>query len=180
MTERLGGVLLAGGRSSRMGEDKALMRWDGRRAVDLAHDLARQAGCETILVAGRDYGYPFLADPAPDCGPAIALLAAIDRLSEIDRFLVLPVDAPTLRFADVSLLFTTRGRGAAFVRQPIPMQIRRDGAEKARGATSLHAMVQLAELREVALPQNGEHRIRGANTPQEAGLLRSSTDASYI
>lgn len=67
---RVLGAVLAGGRSSRFGSDKALALHDGlpliRHAIDA---LASQ--CEAVVVVGRDYpGVTSIPDwPVPDCGP---------------------------------------------------------------------------------------------------------------
>ena len=37
---RLGALILSGGHSARMGEDKALLDWGGRRAIDLVASTA--------------------------------------------------------------------------------------------------------------------------------------------
>jgi cyclic pyranopterin phosphate synthase len=48
------GLLLAGGRSARMGTDKAALRHpDGRTLARRAYDLLLEAGCETIVLSLR-------------------------------------------------------------------------------------------------------------------------------
>lgn len=71
---RLLGAVLAGGRSSRFGSDKALALWNGRSLLDHAvAALGRHV--ETVVVCGREGG---LADrPAPDMGPLGGLNAAL-------------------------------------------------------------------------------------------------------
>ena len=69
------GAVLAGGRSSRFGSDKALARMaDGRTLIDhamggLAPHVAR------VVICGRDAGLP--DRPAPDMGPLGGLNAAL-------------------------------------------------------------------------------------------------------
>ena len=50
--EDLGGLVLAGGASLRMGGDKALADWAGRRAVDRVFDLASGLCGSPVLVCG--------------------------------------------------------------------------------------------------------------------------------
>jgi len=77
MTNLLGAVL-AGGRSSRFGSDKALALLDGRQLIEHAvAALAPYVG--QIVVCGRDDPrWTCLADlPAPDMGPLGGLAAAL-------------------------------------------------------------------------------------------------------
>lgn len=71
---RLLGAVLAGGRSSRFGSDKALAMLDGRTLLD--HAIASIAPyVEAVVVCGR---VPGLADrPAADMGPLGGLNAAL-------------------------------------------------------------------------------------------------------
>jgi molybdopterin-guanine dinucleotide biosynthesis protein A len=70
----LTGLMLAGGRSRRMGVDKASFVFDGQR---LGTRVARVLGavCDEILVASGDgerlawLGLPQVADAEPDRGP---------------------------------------------------------------------------------------------------------------
>lgn len=100
------GVVLAGGRSSRFGSDKALAEVDGHSLLSIAVDTL--AGwCEHVVVAGRATApAPTLPDwPRPDMGPlaglAAALHLAVDEGYEavlscgVDS-LELPDDLPTL------------------------------------------------------------------------------------
>ena len=75
------GVVLAGGKSSRMGRDKAWLTFFGQPMLCLVADvLARVTG--EILVSGRDpavFGLdaPWLADEAAGLGPAGAVLTVL-------------------------------------------------------------------------------------------------------
>src|SRR3546814_20571783 len=74
---RLLGAVLAGGRSSRFGSDKALAMLDGRTLLDHAA-AALGAHVETVVICGRHVpGMTGLADrPAADMGPLGGLNAA--------------------------------------------------------------------------------------------------------
>lgn len=69
------GAVLAGGRSSRFGSDKALARMaDGRTLID--HAIAALAPhVATVVICGRDGGLP--DRPAPGMGPLGGLNAAL-------------------------------------------------------------------------------------------------------
>ncbi|MBZ9648681.1 molybdenum cofactor guanylyltransferase [Sphingobium sp. 3R8] len=72
---RILGAILAGGRSSRFGSDKALARMaDGRTLID--HAMAGLAPhVATVVICGREGGLP--DRPAPDMGPLGGLNAAL-------------------------------------------------------------------------------------------------------
>lgn len=75
---RLLGAVLAGGRSSRFGSDKALAIFDGRPLID--HAVASLSPhVDIVVICGRDVaGKISLPDrPAPDMGPLGGLNAAL-------------------------------------------------------------------------------------------------------
>lgn len=76
-TRRLGAVL-AGGRSSRFGSDKALARIDGERLIDRAV-AALAPHCDAVVVIGRDDPDHACAPdwPEPDRGPLGGLAGAL-------------------------------------------------------------------------------------------------------
>lgn len=78
------GAVLAGGRSSRFGSDKAEALLAGRRLVDhAATALARQ--CDAVVVIGRiDSAQPSAPDwPRPDCGPLGGLAGALRHARDL-------------------------------------------------------------------------------------------------
>lgn len=93
------GVVLAGGRSSRMGHDKALIEVEGRSLLDRALDKL-DAHCAELLVIGEPekYGHvgPFvIADEWPGKGPLGGLVTAM-RYASNDKLLVIACDMPGL------------------------------------------------------------------------------------
>ena len=46
-------VILVGGKSSRMGQDKALLPYKGKRLVDVVADTIRAAGISRVYVSGK-------------------------------------------------------------------------------------------------------------------------------
>lgn len=114
---RLLGAVLAGGRSSRFGSDKALaVMTDGRTL--LAHAVAAiGAHVETVVICGRTVeGLAGLADrPAADMGPLGGLNAALHYAAEqgFDAVLTTGCDMPVYPAALADALV---GEGAAILK----------------------------------------------------------------
>lgn len=93
---RLLGAVLAGGRSTRFGADKAEALLRGRSLLD--HAIAALSGqCDAVVVVGHDHpGTPSVPDrPRPDCGPLGGLAAAFGHALEhgFDQVLTAGVDS---------------------------------------------------------------------------------------
>ncbi len=94
----MNGFVLAGGRSARMGTDKALLHYNGRPLIAHAVDLLRAAEAEPHIVGVRPdlavYA-PVVEDLHSDCGPLGGIEAALASSSS-NLNLFLPVDLPLL------------------------------------------------------------------------------------
>jgi len=96
---REAGFVLAGGRSSRMGRDKALLRHLGvPLVVRAAAAVASAVGSVTILgdpaFYGR-FGWPVLPDEQPDLGPIGGLRTALEH-TKAEWNLLVACDMPEL------------------------------------------------------------------------------------
>lgn len=96
---RLLGAVLAGGRASRFGSDKALAMLAGKPLIAHAID-ALGAHAETVLVCGRETpGHPSIEDrPAGGHGPLAGLNAALRHAQRrgFDAVLCAPLDVHPL------------------------------------------------------------------------------------
>ncbi len=121
--ERLGGCVLAGGRSTRMGgEDKGLIQFDGEALVSrILRQLAPQV--RTVIINAnrnleryRAFGVPVAVDTLDGFrGPLAGMHAALGALRQsCDAVLFVPCDAPDLA-PDLAarLLAALGGRRAA-------------------------------------------------------------------
>jgi molybdopterin-guanine dinucleotide biosynthesis protein A len=103
------GFVLAGGRSSRMGQEKALLQLGGRSLVEIALDKLRSIGVAAPRIAGARTDLsshaPVVPDLHPGCGPLSGIEAALSASSQALN-LFLPVDMPLLpaRFLSWMLL----------------------------------------------------------------------------
>lgn len=178
---RLGGLVLAGGTSRRMGEDKALLDWGGRRAIDRVFELAASICGEFVLVSGPDYGLPFVADPYPLAGPTAGILAgaAALRAKGCGAVLVLAVDTPTLTAADLAPLLDGPGPGFCYAGLPIPMVARIEALPfEAPGDWPLRRLVEVAGLTALDCPPQVRLRARGANDEAERAVLMAQMTTS--
>lgn len=89
----IGCIVLAGGRSSRMGADKAQMLVDGRRVIDLALE-SLPADWETVVVSSADLGMPTVFEEPPFGGPVAGIAAGL-QVMENEYLAIMAVDAPS-------------------------------------------------------------------------------------
>ena len=115
MARRILGAILAGGRSTRFGSDKALALLDGRPLIEHAAATLRPY-VEKVVICGRDDPrWTCLPDlPAPDMGPLGGLAAALlhARDEGFDGILSTGCDMPSL---PRELVETLIGDGPAVV-----------------------------------------------------------------
>ena len=93
--------ILAGGKSSRMGSDKAFVVLDGRTLLQRALNLARFLTADVRIVGDRGKFAPFapvIEDVFRDCGPLGGIHSAL-RASTAELNLMLAVDVPFLSTA---------------------------------------------------------------------------------
>jgi molybdopterin-guanine dinucleotide biosynthesis protein A len=110
------GFVLAGGRSSRMGVDKALVEFNGHPLVAHALRILREAGLPAGIAGARsalDRFAPVVEDREADRGPLAGICAALAATSA--RFAVfISVDSPLLPPSVLTwLLNSARSSGAA-------------------------------------------------------------------
>lgn len=109
------GLLLCGGRSSRMGQDKALLQLSGpfgaESLLQRGLRLLREAGCGGVWLSGDYPGFACIPDHPSWAGrgPLAGIASAMQRYPEA-RWLILPVDMPGM---DAPLLRALTREGAA-------------------------------------------------------------------
>ncbi len=162
-------IVLAGGRSSRMGTDKARLQIDG---IPLLHRIvdALRPHFDAIAVSARStrgflgLDVPVIADLIADSGPLAALHASL-RASQYDANLVVACDNPEVNL-DLALRLLRASRGveavvprsgrqvdplfAVYRRQVIPhIESLLEG-----GRLSVRALLERCETRWLELPAN--------------------------
>jgi molybdopterin-guanine dinucleotide biosynthesis protein A len=88
--------IIAGGKSSRMGQDKAFLKIKGRMLIDHAILQAHSVADDIFIVGPKEKFGAFgriVKDIYPDCGPLGGLHAALDR-SRTNLSLMLALDTP--------------------------------------------------------------------------------------
>ena len=97
---KIRGLVLAGGKSSRFGTDKALATYQGVSFLERAVTLLDGMCLKPVVIARRERNYSFLTCPVlydklPDLGPLGGLYTAMTVFKDT-TFLVLTCDMPAL------------------------------------------------------------------------------------
>jgi molybdenum cofactor guanylyltransferase len=119
--EKVSAFIVAGGQSSRMGQDKALLPLDGVPLLAHALDLLRALGLSPRICGSRPDLAHFaevLPDNFPQCGPLAGMEAALS-VSDAELNLFLPVDLPLLPAAFLRWLLARADASLAVATIPV-------------------------------------------------------------
>jgi molybdopterin-guanine dinucleotide biosynthesis protein A len=180
--------ILAGGKSTRMGTDKAFVDYEGRTLLARALDLARSVTPDVRIVGNREKFAPFapvVEDIFRDCGPLGGIHAAL-RASSSELNVMLAVDTPFVSWAFLQYLISqaqSAPEAAALLprdgesSQPLCAIYRREFADAAESALlagrnridALFSEVRTRMIEREELEGAGFSRsiFRNLNTPEE-------------
>jgi molybdenum cofactor guanylyltransferase len=185
--EDVSAFILAGGKSARMGTDKAFVLLDGRTLLARMLHLARQLTSNVHIIGDPAKFAPFaptIEDIFPGCGPLGGIHAAL-RSSRTDLNVILAVDVPFVSLALLDYLISRGASSNANVTlaraaggfQPLCAIYRRsfaDGAENAllTGHCKIDALfapttTQVIEEAELEASGFSPRIFRNLNTPEE-------------
>lgn len=184
--------ILAGGKSARMGEDKAFLQWGGRTLLEHSLRLARALSPEVLIVGGAGkfsaYG-AVVEDVFRERGPLGGIQAAL-QASATDLNLILAVDLPLMEARFLKYLVAQARASNALVTvaragggwQPLCAVYRRAFAELAEralraGKNKIDALFTPATTRvieedELAKRRFAAHIFQNLNTPEDLKKLR--------
>lgn len=114
------GFILAGGKSSRMGEDKAFVDFGGQTLLQRALTVMG-AACEQVTIVGDPAKFekfaPVVADILPGCGPLGGIHTALTH-SPAELNLMFAVDMPLVSSELLTFLWTTAENGDSVITVP--------------------------------------------------------------
>ena len=110
------GVVLAGGKSSRFGEDKALVKMNGTTFLEKAVNLLKELETDPVVITNsyRDYSFidcPIYKDRIADRGPLGGLYTACE-LFKGEVVFVLTCDMPALKCSNLRTLLEAHQKGS--------------------------------------------------------------------
>jgi molybdenum cofactor guanylyltransferase len=160
-------VVLAGGRGSRIGGDKALVQLAGRPLISYPLRAAQEAGLEAVVVAKSTTKLPLLDVPLlrePD-EPTHPLLGIITALELYPAIIAIPCDMPLVEpRALVALAEMDEDIATLWPAQPFP---------------SLYRRLVLPQLRQ-ALEANQSMRATQAQSSLAPAAVSSTDSATQI
>ena len=191
-TEPISGAILIGGKSRRMGRDKALLRVHGRPLVSCVHEAIGRVTDDLLLVGatpGRSVGCTGrpVTDTGPGKGPLVGIRTALSA-ARYDQCLVVGCDMPFLN----GELLRYMQRLATGWDAVVPRS--QDGLEPLHAIYSRSCLARIVDMlenenlcpldlfpvvrtryverNEVAAFQDGELSFLNVNTPADLALAR--------
>jgi molybdenum cofactor guanylyltransferase len=193
----VGGIVLCGGRSTRMGRPKAWLPFAGERLLTRSVRIVSEVAQPVVVVAAADQALPPVAsnveivrDAAPDRGPLQGIAAGLESLKDrAEAAFVSSCDVPFLQAAFIRRMIELMGDAsicavesggykhplaAVFRISVLPVVQTLLGEQRLRPAFLFDEvptrMVAPEELRDV---DQGLQSLRNVNTPEEyAAALR--------
>ena len=186
---KISAVLLAGGKSRRMGEDKATIVFRNMPLWQIQTELLRQLSPKEIFISApsdppwRPADIEFVPDDQPSRGPLSGIAAALSRISR-GHLLALAIDMPFMTESYLRSLCERVGRGRGVVpliedrAEPLAAIYPRDAYDDVAGALdgsdfSLQALVRklvaTGKLQAIQVSEEEKTFFRNLNEPGDLG-----------
>lgn len=112
-SEKMNGLILAGGKSSRMGSDKAKINYHGQQQVEYIYDKLNQK-CSDVFVSVRadqaiDYSIPVIEDSFHNFGPLGGILSAF-KYNPNCAWITIATDLPFVSDSSIDELIKQRDK----------------------------------------------------------------------
>ena len=179
---RHAGFVLVGGRSSRMGRDKALLQWHGTPLAQHVAQAVRQAAGSVVLIGDPSryggLGYEVRADERPGLGPAGGVATAL-RLGRAEWNLIVACDMPNISPEALGLLLERTQTSQANCVVPVASNFEMeplcavyhsrclDPLDRAIRANRLRMKDLVVELGADLVPGLEPHCLANFNTPED-------------
>ncbi len=164
---RIAGIILAGGKSSRMGKDKALLEYKGALLLDHMIKLLNDTNLDNIYISGDFKGYNCIVDRQKFNGPACAIIDVMAQLNDYDGALFVPVDMPLLT-PNLLQLLLDHPSGAYFDSSPLPVFITKPVLGKnIKANCSVKQLLKEQKIEPITLPEKYKNQMQNFNTIED-------------
>ena len=172
------GVVLAGGLSSRMGTDKALLTREDQKMLEFSENILRQAGLSNIVVSGtRNDVANSISDIYQQAGPLGGIYSVLKSKS-CQAILALPVDLPLIDAQTIKTLITNgqlSGQACFYEGHALPIYLPNNAYTELFFESAFNnfngkgpsVRAMLKQVPHQVLPQPSAQQLINTNTPQE-------------
>lgn len=185
-TKNITGIILSGGKSSRMGTDKGLLSFNGTSFMQYSIDALKPLVSETIIVSNNKehdaFGLKRIQDVIENAGPLAGIYSGLKH-SKTDNNLVLSCDIPLINtvvlqklidaFDDESDIIQIESQGktmpliALYKKQcePLFLKLLNEGERK------LQFAVNQCHVKNVILNDDASYFVQNINTPEHLNTI---------
>jgi len=178
---KIAGIVLAGGLSSRMGQDKAQLLLDQVTLLSRSVTLLSSLNLTQVFVSGNYQGFDCITDVEASLGPVGGIHACVESLFlEYDALFILPVDMPLIRedeCFELLHLFEQYPQGVFYEEATFPLilpltkQLKNYLAEvltyPEKKQRSLYRLIKTVKLQPVKYPASNKIRFQNSNTLEQ-------------
>ncbi len=180
-------VILAGGFSSRMGEDKAELVLGNETLLERCKRIAEEAGAKSVFISRAIEATQDIRDEFPHSGPLGGIHAALKHNSSLPM-LAIPVDLPLLDSASLRSLVERAYESQStshFKGQFIPVVIWQPESlidaleERLKGGENLSLRAFFGNYAKIEVELSNPLALENANTPEDwRAILKQVTRQS--
>lgn len=180
------GLVLVGGKSTRMGKDKSQLNYFGKPQKEIAKQLLESKNLETFYSVQKSKNEDEISDIYPNLGPIGGIYAAFQK-DPNSAWFVLATDVPFVNKEVINLLLENRnqnkvatsikGKNKDFIEplisiyEPKAFFLLKEYVEK-----GIYSPMKLLMNSEIEIVEVDDNLIRNINTPEEFEIAKSQID----